>query len=65
MNPQHQLFETLPPTRLFLRCALPSMVSMAVMSLVTIADGIFVGNFIGAGGCKSHHTVFKRLLCFC
>lgn len=41
------LFASLPPTRLFFRCALPSMVSMAVSSLYTVADGIFVGQFIG------------------
>ena len=41
------LFASLPPTRLFFRCALPSMVSMAVSSLYTVADGVFVGQFIG------------------
>lgn len=65
MNPQHQLFETLPPTRLFLRCALPSMVSMAVMSLVTIADGIFVGNFIGGEALAAVNLIMPFLnVCF-
>lgn len=40
-------FETMSPTRLFLHCAIPSMISMAVTSLYTIADGIFVGRMIG------------------
>ena len=41
------VFETLSPNRLFLRCALPNMISMAASSLYTIADGIFVGRFLG------------------
>lgn len=48
MTPQTSIFETLSPSRLFARCAIPSMISMAVTSLYTIADGIFVGRFIGA-----------------
>ncbi len=42
-----EIFEKLPPTRLFFRCALPSMISMAFGSLYQIADGLFVGRFIG------------------
>lgn len=42
-----QIFERLPPTKLFFRCALPSMVTMAFGALYQIADGIFVGRFIG------------------
>ena len=42
-----QLFGTLSPTPLFFRLAVPSMISMAVTSLYTIADGVFVGYFIG------------------
>jgi len=41
------VFETLSPNRLFLRYALPNMISMAASSLYTIADGIFVGRFLG------------------
>lgn len=48
MTQHNQIFETLSPTRLFFRCAVPSMMSMAVTALYTIADGIFVGRFIGA-----------------
>ena len=42
-----EIFEKLPPTRLFFRCALPSMISMAFGALYQIADGLFVGRFIG------------------
>ena len=44
----NRMFEEMPPTRLFFRCAIPNMISMAVVSLYTIADGIFVGYYIGA-----------------
>ncbi len=42
-----EIFEKLPPTRLFFRCAIPSMITMAVGALYQIADGLFVGRFIG------------------
>lgn len=44
---RNNLFTTLPPTKLFFHCALPSMASMAFSSLYTVADGIFVGRFLG------------------
>lgn len=42
-----EVFEELPPTKLFFRCAVPSMVTMMFGALYQIADGIFVGRFIG------------------
>ena len=42
-----EIFEKLPPTKLFFRCALPSMITMAFGALYQIADGLFVGRFIG------------------
>ena len=42
-----EIFEKLPPTKLFFRCALPAMVTMAFGALYQIADGLFVGRFIG------------------
>ena len=42
-----EIFKTLKPTKLFFRCALPSMVTMAFGALYQIADGLFVGRFIG------------------
>ena len=47
MTPSTQLFATMSPNRLFLPCALPRMIAMAVSSLYTVADGIFVGRFLG------------------
>ena len=60
---QHeQLYETLSPTRLFFRCALPSMVSMAVVSLYTVADGIFVGRCIGAEALAAVNLVMPVIM---
>ena len=42
-----EVFAKLPPTKLFFRLALPSMITMAFGALYQIADGIFVGRFIG------------------
>ncbi len=42
-----EIFERLSPTKLLFRCALPSMISMAFGALYQIADGLFVGRFIG------------------
>ena len=42
-----EIFEKLPPTKLFFKCAIPSMITMAFAALYQIADGFFVGRFIG------------------
>lgn len=42
-----EIFEKLPPTKLFFRCAVPSMITMVFGALYQIADGLFVGRFIG------------------
>ncbi len=57
MTQQNQIFETMSPNRLFMRCAIPSMVSMAVSSLYTIADGIFVGRFVGSAALAAINLV--------
>ncbi len=47
MNNDSLIFETLHPTKLFFRCAIPAMLSMVFSALYVIVDGIFVGRFIG------------------
>ncbi len=42
-----EIFEKLPPTKLFFRCVIPSIVTMVFGALYQIADGLFVGRFIG------------------
>ena len=62
MTQQERIFITLSPTRLFFRCALPSMVSMAVTSLYTVVDGIFVGRYVGADALAAVNLVMPLLL---
>ena len=47
MNNSSLIFTTLHPTKLFFRCAVPAMCSMAFSALYTMANGIFVGRYIG------------------
>lgn len=42
-----EIFKKLPPTKLFFRCTIPSIVTMVFGALYQIADGLFVGRFIG------------------
>lgn len=42
-----EIFEKLTPTKLFFRCAVPGMITMAFGALYQMADGLFVGRFIG------------------
>lgn len=42
-----EIFGRLPPTRLFFRCAVPSMITSVFGALYQVADGLFVGRFIG------------------
>lgn len=58
----NQYFETMPPTKLFLRCAIPSMISMAAISLCTITDGIFVGRFIGEDALVAVNLVMPLIM---
>lgn len=47
MNDQSVYFSQEKPTKVFIHCALPAMLSMVFSALYTIADGIFVGQFVG------------------
>lgn len=42
-----EIFEKLPPTKLFFRCTIPSIITMVFGALYQVADGLFVGRFIG------------------
>lgn len=57
-----KMFETLSPTKLFLKCAFLGMLSMAVVSIYNIADGIFVGNFIGSNALAAVNLVMPILM---
>ena len=58
----HRMFRSLSPTRLFFRCAVPSMISMAFSSLYMIADGIFVGRFLGSQALAAVNLVMPIII---
>lgn len=57
-----EIFEKLPPTKLFFRCAVPSMITMAFGALYQIADGLFVGRFIGEDALAAVNLIMPVLM---
>lgn len=57
-----RIFETLPVPKLFLRCVVPSMTGMAFAGLYFIADGIFVGHFIGSEALAAINLVMPVIM---
>ncbi len=57
-----QVFEKLPPTKLFFRCAIPSMITMTFGALYQIADGLFVGRFIGENALAAINLVMPIIM---
>lgn len=57
-----EIFEKLPPTKLFFRCAVPSMITMAFGALYQIADGVFVGRFIGEGALAAVNLIMPVIM---
>ena len=56
------VFEKLPPTKLFFRCAVPSMVTMAFSALYQVADGLFVGRFIGENALAAINLIMPIIM---
>lgn len=48
--------------KLFLRCGIPSMTGMAFAGLYFIADGIFVGHFIGSEALAAINLVMPVIM---
>ena len=57
-----EIFEKLPPTKLFFRCAIPSMITMAFGALYQIADGLFVGRFIGQDALAAVNLIMPLIM---
>ena len=62
VNMDSEIFRTLPPTKLFFRCAVPSMITMAFSSLYQIADGLFVGRFIGGDALAAINLIMPIIM---
>ena len=48
MTSDHEMYGRMPVWRLFAKCAVPGMISGLVWAVCSIADGIFVGNYLGS-----------------
>lgn len=48
MKDEHAMYGSMPIPRLFLKIAVPGMISMLVWAICSITDGVFVGNSLGA-----------------
>ena len=57
-----EIFEKLPPTKLFFRCAVPSMITMVFGALYQIADGLFVGRFIGGDALAAVNLIMPIIM---
>lgn len=57
-----EIFEKLPPAKLFFRLAIPSMITMAFVSLYQIADGLFVGRFIGGDALAAINLIMPIIM---
>ncbi|MBR4949433.1 MAG: MATE family efflux transporter [Clostridia bacterium] len=57
-----EIFEKLPSTRLFFRLAIPSMITMVFGALYQIADGLFVGRFIGEDGLAAINLIMPVIM---
>ena len=57
-----QIFEKLSPTKLMFRCAVPSMISMVFGALYQIADGLFVGRFVGGDALAAVNLIMPIIM---
>ena len=57
-----EIFEKLSPTKLLFRCAIPAMITMAFSSLYQIADGLFVGRFIGGDALAAVNLIMPVIM---
>lgn len=61
MEQNYSIFETLPPTKLLIKCAVPAALSMIFSGLYSIADGIFVGRCIGSDALAAVNLVMPLI----
>lgn len=58
----HENFETTPPKRLFIKLAVPSLISMLFSSLYMVVDGMFVGKLLGGTALAAINLVFPIIM---
>ena len=57
-----EVFGTMPPKKLFIKLAVPSLISMLFSSLYMIVDGMFVGKVIGSKALAAINLVFPIIM---
>ena len=57
-----ELFGITPPKKLFVKLAIPSLVSMLFSSIYMMADGMFVGQIIGSKALAAINLVFPIIM---
>ena len=57
-----ELFGTTPPKKLFIKLAIPSLVSMLFSSIYMMADGMFVGKVLGSKALAAINLVFPIIM---
>ena len=57
-----EFFGTAPPKKLFIKLAIPSLVSMLFSSIYMMADGVFVGRVIGSKALAAINLVFPIIM---
>lgn len=57
-----EIFEKLSPTKLLFRCGVPAMVTMTFGALYQIADGLFVGRFIGGDALAAVNLIMPVIM---
>jgi len=62
MNQGSSIYAKLPPTRLFFHCAVPAAVASVFGALYSVADGIFVGRFLGEDALAAVNLIMPVVL---
>ena len=62
MNQGSNIYADLPPTKLFFRCAVPAAVTSVFGALYSVADGIFVGRFLGEDALAAVNLIMPVIL---
>lgn len=56
------IYAELPPTKLFFRCAVPAAVTSVFGALYSVADGVFVGRFLGEDALAAVNLIMPVIL---
>lgn len=62
MNQGSNIFAMLSPTQLFFRCAVPAAITSVFGALYSVADGIFVGRFLGEDALAAVNLIMPVIL---